>query len=100
MDDASVCINLLDAGSGEINVPLASGEFSVDDIAGTLGEVVAGTSSKPNRATTSIFDSTGLAIQDVALARAIYEAARSQSIRILSTPSAKSVIMSRVRTPP
>lgn len=67
-------------GSGEINVPLASGEFSVDDIAGTLGEVVAGTSSKPNTATTSIFDSTGLAIQDVALARAIYEAARSQSI--------------------
>jgi ornithine cyclodeaminase/alanine dehydrogenase len=67
-------------GSGEINVPLASGAFSLDDIAGTLGEVVAGTSSKPSAGTTSIFDSTGLAIQDVALARAIHEAARSRSI--------------------
>lgn len=63
-------------GSGEINVPLAAGDFAVEDIAGTLGEVVAGVLSKPAAATTTVFDSTGLAIQDVALARAIYDAAR------------------------
>ena len=67
-------------GSGEINVPLADGDFSVDQIAGTLGEVVAGLQPRPDLGTTTIFDSTGLAIQDVSLARAIYEAAKSRSI--------------------
>ena len=62
-------------GSGEINVPLASGAFSVNDIAGTLGEVAAGILPRPDPADTTVFDSTGLAIQDVALARAIYDAA-------------------------
>jgi ornithine cyclodeaminase/alanine dehydrogenase len=67
-------------GSGEINVPLTDGDFSVDDIAGTLGEVVAGLIPKPDLAATTVFDSTGLAIQDVSVARAIYEAAKSRSI--------------------
>jgi ornithine cyclodeaminase/alanine dehydrogenase len=68
------------AGSGEINVPLEEGDFTLDEIAGTLGEVVAGVLPKPDRGTTTVFDSTGLAVQDVSLARAIYDAARSQSI--------------------
>ena len=66
--------------SGEINVPLAEGEFSLEDIAGSLGEVVAGLLPPPSLAATTVFDSTGLAIQDVSLARAIYDAASSQSI--------------------
>jgi len=66
--------------SGEINVPFASGDFSLEDIAGTLGEVVAGVLPRPSLAATTVFDSTGLAIQDLSLARAIYDAARSQSI--------------------
>jgi len=67
-------------GSGEINVPLAKGEFSESDIAGTLGEVAAGVLPRPAAGTTTVFDSTGLAIQDVALARAIYDRAKSQSL--------------------
>ncbi len=67
-------------GSGEINVPLAAGDFEVDQLAGTLGEVVAGLLPKPDVSTTTIFDSTGLAIQDVSLARAIYDTARAQSV--------------------
>jgi ornithine cyclodeaminase/alanine dehydrogenase len=67
-------------GSGEINVPLAAGDFKVDDLAGTLGELVAGLLPKPDPSTTTVFDSTGLAIQDVSLARAIYDAARTRSI--------------------
>ncbi len=67
-------------GSGEINVPLAAGDFSLDDIAGTLGEVIVGALPKPDHATTTVFDSTGLAVQDVCLARMIYDAAKSQSI--------------------
>ncbi|MBW1905653.1 MAG: ornithine cyclodeaminase family protein [Deltaproteobacteria bacterium] len=66
--------------SGEINVPFANGDFTVDEIVGTLGEVVAGVQPNPAPETTTIFDSTGLAIQDVSLARAIYEAAKSRSI--------------------
>jgi len=63
-------------GSGEINVPLSKGEFTVEEIAGTLGEVVAGELPRPSPETTTVFDSTGLAIQDVALARAIYDVAK------------------------
>jgi ornithine cyclodeaminase/alanine dehydrogenase len=66
--------------SGEINVPFASGDFAIDEIAGTLGEVVAGVLPKPDPDTTTVFDSTGLAIQDVSLARAIYDTAKSQSL--------------------
>jgi ornithine cyclodeaminase/alanine dehydrogenase len=68
------------SGSGEINIPLAAGDIEVSQLAGTLGEVVAGLLPKPDASTTTIFDSTGLAIQDVSLARAIYEAAQRQSI--------------------
>ena len=67
-------------GSGEINVPLATGDFNVEQLAGTLGEVVAGLLPKPDVSTTTVFDSTGLAIQDVSLARAIYDAAKTRSI--------------------
>ncbi len=67
-------------GSGEINIPLQSGDFSLDELAGTLGEVVAGSLPRPDASATTIFDSTGLAIQDVALARAIYDVAMAQSI--------------------
>ncbi|MBT8450652.1 MAG: ornithine cyclodeaminase family protein [Deltaproteobacteria bacterium] len=67
-------------GSGEINVPLGAGDIELSQVAGTLGEVVAGLAPKPGVSTTTIFDSTGLAIQDLALARAVFEAAQRQSI--------------------
>lgn len=67
-------------GSGEINVPLSRGELAIDDLAGTLGEVVAGVLPKPAAGVTTVFDSTGLAIQDLALARAIYDAARDRGV--------------------
>ena len=69
-------------GSGEINVPLACGDFAIDDIAGTLGEVVAGLLPRPAATVTTVFDSTGLAIQDLALARSIYDAARARGLGI------------------
>jgi len=52
--------------SGEVNVPLAKGEMTREDIHGELGEVVAGL--RPGRTSDdeiTIFDSTGLSIQDV-----------------------------------
>ncbi len=64
--------------SGEVNVPLHEGQLRREQIAGTLGEVVAG--KRPGRQgdELTVFDSTGLAVQDVALAMALYEAARAK----------------------
>lgn len=68
-------------GSGEVNVPLQSGQLSLEDLRGSLGEIIAGL--KPGRSTEeeiTVFDSTGLAIQDVALARVVYNAARDRGV--------------------
>lgn len=70
-------------GSGEVNVPLESGALSRDRIHAALGQVVVG--AKPGRESNdeiTIFDSTGLAVQDVALARLIYEEARRRGVGI------------------
>jgi ornithine cyclodeaminase/alanine dehydrogenase len=66
---------------GELNVPVAHGLLSAADIAATLGQVILGT--KPGRRTAgdiTVFDSTGLAIQDVALAAALFERARERGV--------------------
>jgi alanine dehydrogenase len=60
--------------SGEINVPLSKGLIKIDEIYGTLGEIVAGLKKgRENDEEITIFDSTGLAIQDIICAKSIYE---------------------------
>ena len=60
--------------SGEVNVPLAKKLIKLSDISATLGEVIAQKKNGRGFADQiTIFDSTGLAIQDVALANYIYE---------------------------
>lgn len=62
--------------SGEVNVPLSKHYISENDIHAELGEVIVGL--KPGRTSEeeiTIFDSTGLAIQDVASAHLVYERA-------------------------
>lgn len=54
--------------SGEINVPIANGTFTSEDIRGTLGEVVTGKKRRTSPREITVFDSTGLAIQDLAIA--------------------------------
>ena len=77
IDDHEQCTH-----SGEINVPYAAGTLTDADIYGEIGEIVVG--NRPGRAGTdgeagiegvTVFDSTGLAIQDVAAARVVYEQA-------------------------
>ena len=84
IDDHEQCTH-----SGEINVPYAAGLLTDDDIYGEIGEIVVG--NRPGRTGTgsegdnagsgagidgvTVFDSTGLAIQDVAAARVVYEQA-------------------------
>ncbi|MBZ4333654.1 MULTISPECIES: ornithine cyclodeaminase family protein [unclassified Corallococcus] len=75
IDDADQALH-----SGEVNVPLHDGLIQAHQLAGTLGEVVAG--RKPGRTGSEItvFDSTGLAVQDVALARALYDVALAKGV--------------------
>lgn len=54
--------------SGEINVPIREGIFTPGEISGTLGEVVLGRKKRTGSGQITIFDSTGLAIQDLAVA--------------------------------
>lgn len=78
LSDAVVVVDDLRQASaaGEMNVPVAAGLYSVDDVYATLGEIIVGT--KPGRTddeAITVFDSTGVAIEDVAVARIIYEKA-------------------------
>lgn len=69
--------------SGEVNVPLSTGALRPEDIHATLGEVLAG--KKPGRTSPdeiTLFDSTGLAIQDLAVARLAYDRCRERGLGV------------------
>jgi alanine dehydrogenase len=62
--------------SGEINVPISKGLISRDDIYGQLGEVVAGKKKgRTSKKEITVFDSTGLAIQDTVVAKLVHKKA-------------------------
>lgn len=62
--------------AGELNVSIAAGDFSETQIYATLGELTVGLKTgRTDAETITVFDSTGLAIQDIACARYIYEKA-------------------------
>ncbi len=65
------------AAAGEINVPISRGLFTVNDVYANLGEIITG--KKPGRTdpeTVTVFDSTGVAIEDAAVAGLVYKKAR------------------------
>ncbi len=67
--------------SGEVNVPLAKGIINIDDIYAEIGEIVAGKKlGRETKYEITVFDSTGLAIQDVSVASRVYEQARTQGM--------------------
>ncbi|USZ73719.1 ornithine cyclodeaminase family protein [Natronosalvus halobius] len=62
--------------SGEINVPYTTGAITDDDIYADIGEIVVGAAEgRTSDDGITVFDSTGLAIQDVATAHIAYHAA-------------------------
>jgi len=62
--------------SGEINVPFSKGMITKKNIHATLGEIIIGKKkARTNNSEITIFDSTGLAIHDVAVADLIYKKA-------------------------
>ena len=67
--------------AGEINVPVSRGTFTINEVYATLGEIVFGKKQgRTNKGSITIFDSTGLAIEDVATAKLIYEKAKQAGI--------------------
>lgn len=71
--------------SGEINTGFARGVIRKEEIAGEIGEVIIGKKKgRINNNDITIFDSTGLAVQDVALAFRAYKKAlkRGAGIRL------------------
>ncbi|RXK46450.1 ornithine cyclodeaminase family protein [Halorientalis pallida] len=76
IDDHAQCTH-----SGEINVPYAAGTLDDDDVHAELGAVVIGEASgRTDDDGITVFDSTGLAIQDVASAHVVYEYARDHDV--------------------
>jgi alanine dehydrogenase len=68
---------------GEINVPLAQGLISEDDIAGEIGEVVTGkTPGRTSPSEVTVFDSTGIALQDSATVPLEYERAVAAGVGV------------------
>jgi len=62
--------------SGEINVPLRKGELSKSKIYADIGEIVSGKKKGRTKGEEiTVFDSTGLAIQDIAVANVVYKKA-------------------------
>ncbi len=82
LSDARIFLDDMEQGSesGEVNNSIHSGRLRREDLAGTLGEVVAG--KLPGRVGTAltVFDSTGLAVQDLAVAQVLHRKAREQGI--------------------
>ncbi len=66
------------APSGEINVPIREGLFRAEEVQSTLGECVASASAMQQRKDVTVFDSTGLAVQDLVLAEALFLRAKER----------------------
>ncbi|HEX4574320.1 MAG TPA: hypothetical protein VH158_04265, partial [Gemmatimonadales bacterium] len=78
MAASRVVVDVLEQAAtiGDLHHALAAGVLTRADVDAELGEVVAG--RKPGRRTpeeTIVFDSTGMALQDVAAAATVYERA-------------------------
>ena len=76
IDDYEQCTH-----SGEINVPWSEGLLDDENLHAEIGAVVTGEAAgRTADDEVTVFDSTGLAIQDVAAAHVVYEHARENDI--------------------
>jgi alanine dehydrogenase len=67
--------------SGEVNVPWSQGLMNKEKLAGTIGDVIAGRiPGRTGDKEITVFDSTGLSIQDMAVAHLVYERSLKEHI--------------------
>jgi alanine dehydrogenase len=65
------------SSSGEINVPIQKGIYSIGEVYGTLAELVVGKKKgRPDNKAITVFDSTGIAVEDIAVAKLLFEKAQ------------------------
>ncbi|UCG54612.1 MAG: ornithine cyclodeaminase family protein [Dehalococcoidia bacterium] len=78
LSSAMVIVDDVDQAStaGEINVPVSNGTFKLNQIYATLSEIIIGKKrGRIDEKTITIFDSTGIAVEDIAVAKLLYEKA-------------------------
>jgi alanine dehydrogenase len=62
---------------GEINVPIKEYIYNVDEVYGTLSELVVGKKKgRTDNKVITVFDSTGVAVEDIAVAKLLFEKAQ------------------------
>jgi len=67
------------SSSGEINVPIEKGSYSINEVYGTLAELVAGKKKgRTSNKDITIFDSTGIAVEDIAVAKLLFDEAQER----------------------
>jgi ornithine cyclodeaminase/alanine dehydrogenase-like protein (mu-crystallin family) len=57
---------------------IQNGVYSIGDVYGTLAEVVAGKKGRANDKDITVFDSTGIAIEGIAVAKLLFEKAQQR----------------------
>ena len=63
--------------SGEINVPIKKRIYSIREVYGTLAELVVGKKrGRTDNSAITVFDSTGIAVEDIAVAKLLFEKAQ------------------------
>jgi len=79
LKDAVVIVDDLEQASagGEINVPIQKGIYTIREVYGTLAELVTGKKKgRTDNTVITVFDSTGIAIEDIAVAKFLFERAQ------------------------
>jgi alanine dehydrogenase len=67
------------SSSGEINVPIQKGIYSTGEIYGTLAEVIVGKKKgRTDNKVITVFDSTGIAVEDIAVAKLLFDRAQQR----------------------
>ena len=63
--------------SGEINVPIKKRIYSMHEVYGTLAELIVGKKrARTNNSAITVFDSTGIAVEDIAVAKLLFDKAQ------------------------
>jgi alanine dehydrogenase len=79
LKEAIVIVDDLEQASaaGEINVPIQKGIYTIQEVHGTLAELVMGKKNgRTDDKVITVFDSTGIAIEDIAVAKHLFEKAQ------------------------
>jgi ornithine cyclodeaminase/alanine dehydrogenase-like protein (mu-crystallin family) len=81
LEDSIVVVDDLRQASaaGEINVPVGCRKYSIKQVYATISEVILGKKSgRIDENQITVFDSTGIAVEDIAVAKVVYEKAKSK----------------------